>query len=216
MIKADYLLFDLDGTLVDSSGDIAVAANRTLAHFGYDELTYEHIKNCIGWGVVMLLEQIMPGAGEERIEEARRKFLEFYSAHLTVLSTPYPGVVETIDRFHNSGKRMAVVSNKPEALSVRVIDELGLSGRFEFILGGDSVANKKPHPEPIEKALSLLGGSPESSVMVGDSPVDCESARSAGAASVGVTYGFRGAAELKEACFDRLVDDFPSLTGVIG
>lgn len=212
-LKAGLIIFDLDGTLVDSSRDIAWSANMTLKSMGYDERGLEAIKEHVGWGVKSLLERLMPREDADSIEAARIKFLEFYGSHLTVDSRLYPGVVETLSFFESRGKKMAVVTNKPEGLSIRVLEELNLSGYFQMLVGGDSLPNKKPHPEPIEKVLSALNSHP--AVIVGDSPTDCEAGKGAGIGTIGVTYGFRPKEELEKAGFDIIVGSFPELKQVI-
>ncbi len=211
-ISAGLIIFDLDGTLVDSSRDIAWSANMTLKYMGYDEMGIEAIKEHVGWGVKPLLEKLMPGSSAQRIEEARIKFLEFYGSHLTVDTSIYPGVKETLSFFKERNKKMAVVTNKPAGLSSRVLTELSLSGYFSMLVGGDSFQNRKPHPEPVEKVLSALGGS---AVIVGDSPIDCEAGKKAGISAIGVAYGFRPKEELERAGFDMIVGSFPELKEVI-
>jgi len=214
-MEAALLIFDLDGTLIDSSRDIAWSANETLEAMGHGRMESARIISAIGWGVKMLLEQLMPGEGPERIALAREKFLDIYGAHLTVDTVVYPGVVETLDHFASTGKRMAVVSNKPEALSRRALDELGLGGYFAMVVGGDTLPERKPDPAPLRKVMEGLGCGPSATVMVGDSPVDCEAARSAGVPAIAVSYGFRPVYELEAAGFDAVVDTFPALKGII-
>lgn len=214
-IPADLIIFDLDGTLIDSSQDIAWCANRTLAAFGHGEMDPSRIVGHIGWGVKPLLEKLMPEETPERITEARLKFLEIYGEHLVVETTLYPGVVDVLDQFTRLGKKLAVVTNKPEALAAGILEVMKLGGYFRLLLGGDSLPNRKPHPEPIEKVIKDLGGAPERTIVVGDSPVDCEAAKGAGAYAIGAAYGFRGRGELEAAGCDIIIDDFSSLKSVI-
>ncbi len=214
-MKKDLLIFDLDGTLIDSSDDIAWSANRTLEYMGYRERPLESIKEHIGWGVKNLLEKLMPQESNERIEEARRKFLEYYGGHLIVATRLYPGVMDTLRYFRDRKKHMAVVTNKPEALTHGIIEGLGLERFFDVVVGGDTVGNKKPHPEPVIKVLDRLGIPPDRAVFVGDSPVDCQSACAAGVDVVGVAYGFRGREELEGAGCGIIIDTFPELKGMI-
>jgi len=214
-IPADLIIFDLDGTLIDSSQDIAWCANRTLAAFGHGEMDPSRIVGHIGWGVKPLLEKLMPEETPERITEARLKFLEIYGEHLVVETTLYPGVVDVLDQFTRLGKKLAVVTNKPEALAAGILEVMKLGGYFRLLLGGDSLPNRKPHPEPIEKAIKDLGAAPERTIVVGDSPVDCEAAKGAGAYAIGAAYGFRGRGELEAAGCDIIIDDFSSLKSVI-
>lgn len=211
----ELIIFDLDGTLIDSSEDIAVCANKTLKAMGHKELGLDEIKQGIGWGVKMLFERLMPENGPPAIEEARRIFLGFYGEAPVVKTFAYPGVTETLKHFRRKGKKMAIVTNKPYGLANRILGELGLSGSFELVVGGDSFENKKPHPEPLERVMKALNAAPEASVIVGDSPVDCESGKKAGMRTIGVSYGFRGTGELLEAGCDIIVDEFPGLKEIL-
>src|SRR4030067_3616544 len=150
----DLIIFDLDGTLIDSSEDIASAANMVLAELGHQKMDSEKVKEGVGWGVKTLLEKMMPGESAERIEYASIKFLEFYWDHSVVSTYLYPVVMETIEYFKQKNKKLAVVTNKPFSLSEKILSDFDLTRYFDIILGGDSVANKKPHPEPIEKAIT--------------------------------------------------------------
>lgn len=210
-IDADLIIFDLDGTLIDSSEDIAWAANKTLEFFGYSEMETDRIKEHIGWGIKPLLEKLMPNEGLVRIMEAREKFLEFYGSHLMVSTYLYPGVRETIKYLSLLDKKMAIVTNKPVRLTEMILKELGLTDCFRMVLGGDSLSNRKPHPEPVEKTVEALGAEPGRTVVVGDSPVDCEAGKAAGTSTIGVSYGFRGKEELLGAGCDLIIDRFPDL-----
>lgn len=214
-IAADLIIFDLDGTLIDSSQDIAWCANRTLESMGYPERDPAEIVGHIGWGVKPLLEKLMPGEAAEKITAARLKFLEFYGGHLVVETTLYPGVVEMLEHFSRGNKKMAVVTNKPAGLAGSILEVLNLKGYFQALLGGDSLPNRKPHPEPIEKVIKDLKAAAGRTIVVGDSPVDCEAAKGAGAFAIGAAYGFRGKEELKASGCDIIVDDVPSLKSVI-
>ncbi len=214
-IEAELIIFDLDGTLVDSSEDIAWCANKTLHAIGEAEMPAGVIVGHIGWGVRPLLEKLLPGKSAQEIDVARGLFLDFYEGHLVVKTRIYPGVVDTLDHFARLMKPMAVVTNKPYSLSIGILDRLGLSGYFKAVLGGDSVVNKKPHPEPVEKVIRDLSARPDRSVLVGDSPVDCASAMAAGAHSIGVSYGFRGAKELEDAGCEMIIDDFAALKEIL-
>ncbi len=214
-IAVELIIFDLDGTLIDSSKDIAWAANKTLDLFGYGVRDIEEIKENIGWGVKSLLEKLMPGLKPERIMEARDKFLDFYGSHLLVRTCLYPGVKDMLAHFQEKGKKMAVVTNKPAGFAEKILKELEMSAYFITIVGGDSFLNRKPHPEPVEKVLDLSGVKPEKAVIVGDSPLDCEAGRRAGTATVGVTYGYRSKTELEEACCDMIIEKIEELKNVL-
>jgi len=213
--NVDLIIFDLDGTLIDSSEDIAWAANMALADLGHGKIASEKVKEGIGWGVKSLLEKMMPGEGAERIEYARIKFLEYYWGHSVVNTYLYPGVKETIEYFNQKNTKMAVVTNKPFKFSEKILKDFGLLSFFRIILGGDSVANRKPHPEPVEKAIASFGVTRERSVIVGDSPVDCEAGKRAGIATIGVEYGFRSRKELEEAGCDVIIKEITELKKIL-
>jgi len=214
-MDSELIIFDLDGTLIDSSDDIAWAANRTLVYMGYNEMDLDAIKEGIGWGVKTLLQKLMPQEGTERIDEARVKFLEYYWDHLTVNTILYPGVRETIDYFKDHDKKMAIVTNKPIKFTEKILNELALKDFFLMVLGGDSLVNRKPDPEPVEKVISTLGVTKGKTVFVGDSKVDGETGKRAGIFTIGVEYGFRGRKELEEAGFDVIISEFPELTRIL-
>ncbi len=211
----ELIIFDLDGTLIDSSGDIAWVANRVLESIGRPVLDPEEIKKKIGWGIKQLLTELLPDEKPEVIESARKRFLDIYGNHLVVETRPYPGVVETLEHFSRLGKKMALVTNKPESLAIGILEQLDLSDFFGVVLGGDSLSRRKPHPEPVEKVLSELGVAPEKGVFVGDSPIDCETGKAAGLCTIGAAYGFRGRPELEEAGCDVIIEDFSELKRLI-
>ncbi len=213
MLKKHLLIFDLDGTLIDSSSDIAAAANRTIESMGYARRAVDEIKADIGWGVKTLLERLMPDEPPDGIEAGRRVFLDFYGAHLVVDTYVYPGVEETLAHFKALGKKMAVVTNKPVQLSERVLTEFNLRDYFLAVIGGDSFANRKPHPEPVEAALRAAGTPCSEAVLVGDSPIDCEAGRAALVSTIGVSYGFRAREELSGCA--AVIDRFDELKRIV-
>ncbi|MCC7202864.1 MAG: HAD-IA family hydrolase [Nitrospirae bacterium] len=214
-ITADLIIFDLDGTLIDSSEDIAWAANMAIADLGHGKVSTEKVKEGIGWGVKSLLGKMMPDEGADRIEYARVKFLEYYWGHSVVSTYIYPGVMETIEYFSQRDTIMAVVTNKPAKFSEKILTELGIIKYFRMVLGGDSVTNRKPDPEPLEKVISYTGVERERSLIVGDSPVDCEAGKKAGIATIGVEYGFRSRKELEEAGCDVIIKKMSELINVL-
>ncbi len=215
MHRMELIIFDLDGTLIDSSDDIAWAANKSLLYMGESEKDIEVIKENIGWGVKFLLQRLMPGAGEESIRTARGKFIEYYWDHLNVNTTLYPGVLETLKYLRGLDKKMAIVTNKQIKFTERILEELAIRGIFDMVLGGDSLPNRKPHPEPVEKVISTLGVVKEKTVFVGDSPADCEAGKGAGIFTIGVEYGFRDREELLGAGFDILIKEFSELKDIL-
>lgn len=214
-METDLIIFDLDGTLVDSSDDIAWAANQTLIAMGRNGMDMAAVKEGIGWGVGVLLERLMPGADAGKISEAKEKFLGFYWDHLSVSTVLYPGVRETLGYFERMNKKMAVVTNKPVRFTLKLMEDLAFGGFFPVVVGGDSLKNRKPHPEPVEKVIQAFGVSKERTALVGDSPIDCEAGKKAGIFTIGVEYGFRGKGELEAAGFDVLISKFPELRNIL-
>ena len=214
-MQKKLIIFDLDGTLVDSSEDIIWSANRTLEELGLPPREDMHIKSRIGWGVTPLLEKLLPGESAEGIVRAREVFLKHYGTHLAVSTTPYPGVMDTLEDFKVKGKLMAVVTNKPVSPSIEIIETLGLAAFFQLVLGGDSCKNKKPHPEPLLTVLERLKVKPDEAVFVGDSAVDMEAGKSAGLKTIGAAYGFRGRVELEEAGCSAVIVNFGELAGLV-
>lgn len=213
--KTELIIFDLDGTLIDSSDDIAWAANKTLLYMGKSEREIEVIKENIGWGVKVLIERLMPGEDEGRIRTARGKFLEYYWEHLNVKTFLYPGVLDTLKYLKGIDKKMAIVTNKQIKYTERIIEELAIKNLFDMVLGGDSLTNRKPHPEPVEKIIAALAVQKDMAVFVGDSPVDCEAGKGAGIFTIGVEYGFRDKEDLISAGFDLLIKEFSELRDII-
>ncbi len=200
-MKIELVIFDLDGTLVDSGGDIAWAANKTLSKLGCATMGVEHIKSCIGWGVDSLLERLLTDDGTIGdvagvLPRAREIFLGFYEARLFVETLPYPGVVDVLKHLKQKNIPMAIVTNKPLYLTGPILDGLDIAHYFQMVVGGDSFENKKPHPEPLLAVLKELEVSPDKALYVGDSTIDCEAGKGAGITTLGAGWGFRGRGEL--------------------
>jgi phosphoglycolate phosphatase len=186
------LIFDLDGTLIDSRLDLAHAVNATRADAGRGPLPHEQIFSFVGNGAPVLIKRAMgPDATEEEVERALEFFLDYYRHHALDYTVLYPGVRESLERMHLAGARMAVLTNKPVRISRRIMEGLGMSGLFFQIYGGNSFKHKKPHRIGIDTLRTEAAAPPEETWMVGDSYVDVQTARNAGVGSCGVTYGFQ-------------------------
>ena len=182
-IKA--VLFDLDGTLVDSAPDIQVAINKLLAEEGRRPLTLEEVSAMIGDGAPKLVERAMHATDEgdapEDLPTLTGRFLGFYEGHTTDLTRPYPGVPEALERLQSVGVRMGICTNKPERPTRELLRDLRLAPYFQVVFGGDTVEGvKKPDPRLIHAVLGALGARPEEAVMVGDNANDVGAARAAG------------------------------------
>jgi phosphoglycolate phosphatase len=188
----DLLIFDLDGTLIDSRLDLANAVNATRRHMGMTPLENERVYSYVGNGAPVLIRRAMgEQASEAEIQEALEFFLEYYREHDLENTTLYPGVRESLDRLRAAGKHMAVLSNKPVKMSKAIVDGLGMGGHFFRVYGGNSFDFKKPNPIGIRTLMEETAIGPGRTMMVGDSSVDMETARNAGVPCCGVTYGFQ-------------------------
>ncbi len=209
MIK--IIIFDLDGTLVDSSVDITNALNFAIGPYGLGKINVKATIGMVGEGLTRLIEKILGNERASIVPEVLERFVDYYSEHIVEFTVPYPGVRETLERLGNC--RKAVISNKREYLSRKLLEELGLAKYFDVILGSDSVEEKKPSPKPLLKVLESFSLQPGEAVIVGDSNFDIEAGRAAGIKTIAVSYGFRDIGSLKGA--DFIIDDFGELAAVV-
>jgi phosphoglycolate phosphatase len=201
-MKYDLLVFDLDGTLCDSAADISASLRRTLARMGRSPISHETVVAAIGSGVRKLIERTtMPP-----IEPVMEAFMKEYSEHLLDATRLYAGVAETLERIP---VRKIVLSNKPEAMSKRVVHGLGIARHFDAVFGGDSFPVRKPDPDCWRRAV----GDASRPLMIGDSGTDVQTARNGGAAVVAVTYGYYKPGELDGA--DFRIDRFDQLLSLL-
>jgi phosphoglycolate phosphatase len=185
------LVFDLDGTLIDSKMDLVNSVNAMLRETGRSELPPDLIASYVGHGAPHLMASTLgPAATEAERKQALAVFLKHYDQQKLEQTRPYPGVVEGLRLLAQAGVQMAVLTNKPTGLSREILDGLRLTGFFQSIFGGDSFPTKKPDPAGVLAVLRDFDVTPEESAMVGDSDVDIQTARNARMVAIGVTYGF--------------------------
>jgi phosphoglycolate phosphatase len=207
----DLLIFDLDGTLIDSRLDLANAVNATRTHMGMVPLSNERVYSYVGNGAPVLVHRAMGDqAAEAELQEALEFFLEYYRDHDLDNTTLYPGVKEALDSLHAAGKKMAVLTNKPVRMSRHIVEGLGVGPCFFQVYGGNSFDFKKPNPIGIEALMREAGVDRAATLMVGDSSVDIQTARNAGVPCCGVTYGFQPES-LADPAPDILVDRMEQL-----
>lgn len=186
------VVFDLDGTLIDSRMDLVVAVNATREHFGMEHLPPETVASYVGNGAPVLIRRSMGESfGEEGLKEALDYFIHYYNEHALDYTVLYPGVLGALRTLRAKGIPCAVLTNKPVRISKKIIEALDLSQYFFETYGGNSFDTKKPDPEGLLRLMKAAQSTPEETLMVGDSRVDIETARSAGCPSCGVTFGLQ-------------------------
>lgn len=207
------LIFDLDGTLIDSKNDLIQSVNAMLRELGRSELASETISGYIGHGAPKLVARAL---GDSCTEQERQRALEFflkhYEMHKLDTTRAYPGVLNTLAELRQLP--MAVLTNKPVRISVRILEELGLAKYFRVIYGGNSFATKKPDPMGAATILREMNAAPGETLMVGDSDVDVQTARNAGTMAAVVNYGF-GVHDRTAEPADIYLDGFGELATIL-
>jgi phosphoglycolate phosphatase len=203
------LVFDLDGTLIDSKRDLALSVNATLEHMGRAPLESERIYGYVGHGAPMLVRRALGlGARDTEVEEGHAYFLSYYRAHMLDNTVTYPGVRKGLELLKDH--LMAVLTNKPVRFSQEILRGLGIAHYFRYVYGGNSFATKKPDPEGMNVLLRDFGASPREAMIVGDSEVDVRTAQNAGTWSCGVSYGL-GTEGLRLNAPDLMLDSLAEL-----
>ena len=209
------LVFDLDGTLVDSAPDLLATLDAILPRHGFRPLADPSARDGIGHGARHLIEFALHRQRREAdaatLNAMHRDFLQHYEANICVESRLYPGVIALLDRFAAAGWTFAVCTNKLEFLSRHVLEALGVAGRFAAICGGDTFATRKPHPAHLLGTIAAASGRREAALMIGDSRPDLDTAEVAGVPFVGVSYGY-SPVPMAELGPDLLIDSFDDLT----
>ncbi|HQR31548.1 MAG TPA: phosphoglycolate phosphatase [Blastocatellia bacterium] len=212
------LLFDLDGTLVDSRADLANSVNLMLTELGLDALPSVRVLGFVGEGARLLVERSLAAATKstptvEDVDQALGIYLRHYREHLLDYTRVYPEVEETLACLSHIPK--AIVTNKPYEFSVALLEGLGMLSQFSVVLGGDSLPERKPSPMMLLEAARGCGFEPSECLMVGDTKFDVSAGRAAGMKTCGYIPGFRGRTELAEAGADFLIERFSELCVLI-
>ncbi len=203
-MKYNAVLFDLDGTLLDTLGDLQLGVNLVLEKHGYPARSLEEIRAAVGNGARQLMRLALPdGVAEEELEAILEEYLDWYAVNFRVNAAPYAGVESVVKELLARGVKVGIVSNKPDA-TTKKLGEMFFSSLPAF--GQRDDIPKKPAPEMVWKALETLGADAASAVYVGDSEVDVATARNAGLPLVAVSWGFRTVVELVEAGAETIVD----------
>ena len=203
------VIFDLDGTVIDSLDDLTDTTNHMLSSMGRNTLGREEVRTLVGQGAKRLVERALPGAPPEDVERALGLFITYNEAHIVEKTRLYPGVREALAALRDRGCRLTVISNKNEVLCHKVIHALGVHGYFEAVVGADTTPFRKPSPEPVLRLLHDFGVAPAQAAIIGDSINDVAAGQAAGVVTVGCTYGYGSLSELETA--DYLVGSFPEI-----
>jgi phosphoglycolate phosphatase len=228
MARIDFnvVAFDLDGTIADTAPDLAASLNHTLTAMGRQTVPTEMVRHLIGHGSRALLRRGLAASGEASetlVAAGYPIFLDHYAANICVGTSVYPGLAAALDELKDEGVAVALCTNKPERLTHLLLDALGWTNRFDSIVGGDTLALRKPDPAPLREAIARAG--PERSrragggraAFIGDSIIDADTARAAGVPFVAVSFGFsdRPASELgADAVIDSYAELLPALAGL--
>ena len=210
------ILFDLDGTLVDSAEDLRDALNALLLEQGLAPLDLAAVKGMVGDGVGKLVERGLAARGGdcERLAAHIARFMALYAPNAARRTRPYPGVHEVLAVLQARGLHLAVVTNKPRAVTMAILEALGLTPFFDAVVGGDTVGQRKPDPAPLLHAMQALGAAPAETLMVGDNAHDVAGARAAGVAVAVAAHGY-SAVPATELGADRVLDGFAGLPALV-
>jgi phosphoglycolate phosphatase len=218
MSKVEAIVWDLDGTLVDSAPDLRTALNIVLDKRGFFTHSLKTVRTMIGAGVPKLVERgfnavgVRPNAAQ--LDELVKIFKEEYKACATDQTRPYPGIVEALEAIQKMNIPMGVCTNKPEAFTRQILEGLGLSGFFSSVVGGDTTPRRKPDPQPLLTCIRGLASTPSSSLMIGDSVHDVHAARTAGVVIGVVPWGYR-TTPVEDMGADFIVHDLAMLPNLI-
>lgn len=218
--NVDLVIFDLDGTLIDTAGEIAAATNDFLACYGWPTLSVDAVSRWIGRGTRALLAEAIADAtgrpseavaGSEEFADYVSVFDRYYDEHCGTTGELYPGVRDTLDDLRGAGTKLAVVTNKEGRYTQRVLEAHRIADRFTPVISGDSLARKKPHPDGILACLEANRVAPQRSLFIGDSAIDAETGHNAGVRVWLLPHGYNMGRPLDEADADRIVRDFAEI-----
>lgn len=210
------LVFDLDGTLVDTAPDLIAATNHVLEHVGLPRVDAQSLRPYIGHGARVMIERATAVANLSEAEHERllERFLDYYGAHIAVDSRPFEGAVDALGRFKAAGAKLAVCTNKREGMSRLLLDTLDLSRFFAAVAGRDTLPNSKPHPGHLLGTIDLAGGDAARAIMIGDSNVDIATAKAARVPVIAVSFGYTDT-PIRDFAPDAVIDHYRELEPAI-
>jgi len=212
------IVFDLDGTLVDTAPDLVATLNHVLGDIGLAPIEGAAIRPHIGFGARAMLKTCLDWAdeeaGDDRLDALMATYLAHYRDNIAVLSRPFPGAIETLEGFLSQGAKLAVCTNKYEKLSTRLLSELAVDHLFGAVTGADTFEVRKPHPDHLTRTIVLAGGTSGRAIMVGDSETDIKTAKAADVPVIGVTFGYSDK-PIAELGADSVIDHYDELAEAI-
>ena len=215
LMRYDTVIFDLDGTLLDTLDDLTDGVNHALSDFGYPLAGREEIRARLGYGSNYLIAKSVPGGYDnENYQAVFDDYLEYYRAHSSDKTVPYPGIMALLERLKARGVSCAIVSNKPDS-AARELGERWFDGLVATTVGDRAGIRRKPAPDTVLEVMRQLDAAPERTVYIGDSEVDIQTAAAAGVDCISVTWGFRTAEQLRESGAAVLVDDTAGLEAAL-
>ena len=205
------IVFDLDGTLVDTAPDLANALNDVLTRRGHAAVSIGTIRSSVGLGARVMIEEALRRTREDDdVDKMLAEFLVHYEANIAAQSRPFPGAVASLEALASAGARLAICTNKREYLTRKLLGDLGLQHYFRGVAGRDTFGVSKPHPGHLTEVIALAGGEPARAIMVGDSDVDIRAAKGARVPSILASFGY-GAESLNGHVPDAVIDHFDEL-----
>jgi len=208
------LVFDLDGTLVDTAPDLVASTNHILDHLGLPRVDERTLRPFVGHGAKHMIEKAVGPAAEgmsaAQHEALLKRYLDFYGDHIADASRPFDGLVPLLEKYKSAGVKLAVCTNKIERMSRLLLDALDLSRYFDAVAGRDTLGAAKPHPDALLGTISLAGGDKKRAIMIGDSGVDIATARAAGVPVIGVSFGYTET-PVREFAPDIVIDHYSEL-----
>jgi phosphoglycolate phosphatase len=212
------LVFDLDGTLVDTAPDLIASTNHVLDHLGLPRVDGETLRPFVGHGAKHMIERAVGPAAETMTpaehERLLARYLDYYGSHIAVESRPFGGLLPLLEKFQAEGVKLAVCTNKMEFLSRSLLDALDMSRFFVAVAGRDTLRTSKPHPDALLGTIALAGGDKARAIMIGDSGVDVATAKAAGVPVIGVSFGYTET-PVREFSPDVVIDHFSELEPAI-
>jgi phosphoglycolate phosphatase len=209
------VMYDLDGTLIDTASEIAAAVNATLSQYQFNTVTEHQVKAWIGHGTVWLMQQAWPDKHDVKAQDTWKKvmqnFMQHYKNVVGTMSKPYPAALETLNKLKKQGIKQAIVTNKEEPYTSKILEQHHMKGLFDLLISGNSLSYKKPDAAVVEYCLEMLGESKENSLFVGDSEIDITTAKNAGVTCWVVPYGYNAGRDIANANPDKIINSISSV-----